>query len=71
MSHNTIDPRPEWLAPYPYKKTCLFMAKQAGQTICPAQIYWSAQTETDRRIGQIVQVIWPYGGCDADQMPRQ
>lgn len=57
MSHDTIDPRPEWLEPYPFKNTCLFAAKQAGETICPGQIYWGAQTATDARVGDLIKEI--------------
>lgn len=48
MSHDTIDPRPEQLADFPFEETCLFMSKMAGQTICPSQIFWGAQTYSDK-----------------------
>jgi hypothetical protein len=55
MSHDTIDPRPEQLLDFPFKETCLFSAKAAGQTICPSQIFWGSQTYSDKsRYAQVV-----------------
>eukprot|EP00756_Hemistasia_phaeocysticola_P048672 Hpha_TRINITY_DN23080_c0_g1::TRINITY_DN23080_c0_g1_i1::g.109425::m.109425 len=58
MSHDTIDPRPEWFEEeYPFNETCLFAAKMAGETVCPAQIYWGAQYYTDKRYRQVVEAV--------------
>ncbi len=48
MSHDTIDPLPAQMADFPFKSTCLFPATMAGQTVCPSQIYWGAQTNADK-----------------------
>lgn len=65
MSHDTIDPRPEWFEQaYPFKQTCLFAAVHAGETICPGQVYWSAQTYTDMRLGQLFKTLADMGVRD-------
>lgn len=58
MSHDTIDPRPEWYnTTFPFQETCLFPATQAGETICPGQVYYGAQTYTDGRLGRLFDYI--------------
>jgi len=58
MSHDTIDPRPEQLAAYPFAETCLFPAKAAKQTTCPSQIFWGAQSFTDTdRVAPVLSAI--------------
>eukprot|EP00045_Choanoeca_perplexa_P018317 m.286946 g.286946 ORF g.286946 m.286946 type:complete len:427 (+) comp17781_c0_seq14:315-1595(+) len=54
MTHDTIDPRPEWIEPYPFEDVCLFAATTLGINYCSSQIYWSAQTKTDYRLGQLM-----------------
>ena len=49
MSHDRIDPREEQMADFPFKDACEFPSSQAGQTICPHQIFWSAQTSADKQ----------------------
>eukprot|EP00729_Bicosta_minor_P025815 gene25815-10117_t len=48
MSHDTIDPRPEQLVDFPFKDTCTFPSRALGETTCPSQIFWGAQTYSDR-----------------------
>eukprot|EP01060_Flectonema_neradi_P013995 TRINITY_DN20709_c0_g1_i1.p1 TRINITY_DN20709_c0_g1~~TRINITY_DN20709_c0_g1_i1.p1 ORF type:complete len:531 (+),score=90.16 TRINITY_DN20709_c0_g1_i1:67-1593(+) len=58
MSHDVVDPRPEWFETlYPFNKTCLFPARMAGETVCPAQIFWGAQSFTDGRFKQVVDAV--------------
>lgn len=66
MSHDTIDPRPEqYQTTYPFDQTCLFASKAAGQTICPSQIFWGAQTYTDSdRVAPLLAAVDELGVRD-------
>lgn len=58
MSHDTIDPRPSQLADFPFNRTCVFPSKHAGQSVCPSQIFWGAQTYTDKsRFGPVIDAV--------------
>jgi len=58
MSHDTIDPRPEQLVDFPFNTTCNFPSKELGQTTCPSQIFWGAQTWSDKhRFGPVIRAV--------------
>lgn len=58
MSHDTIDPRPEQLIDFPFEETCTFPSKMLGEVTCPSQIFWGAQTYSDReRFGPTIAAV--------------
>ena len=57
-SHDTLDPRAEQMSDFPFKETCLFPSKMAGQTICPSRIFWGAQTYADKfRLAPVIAAV--------------
>lgn len=43
---------------FPFQSTCLFPAKQLGQVTCPAQVFWGAQTYSDKhRFSRVIDAV--------------